>query len=214
MVALVRLVMRSVKQVIPTSPPTLFCRKSRARRAETDSHSPPNCGPEFAGKSQSMACSTYVAIQSMAITQFCMWPRLGNVQQGIFNQAVKAIGDQLQLVSRVTDPREFASAQADLVKGHGQHYIDIITKAVDLVAETWHAWGNRFENTMNAAADKARASAEQENPSYAIAGFRARRQCRRLHRAAIDGRAQRLIPSPRNCKLPSGDPENVFAPSL
>lgn len=105
-------------------------------------------------EAQDVARSTHTAIYGMVITQFVILQRLGEVQYGIFNQAVQLIGDQLQLMGRVPDPREFAFAQADLLMSHGHRYVDSVRQAVDVIAKAWLEYGERLENGASAAAVK------------------------------------------------------------
>lgn len=101
-------------------------------------------------------------IQGMTGTHINILQRLGDVQRGVFNQAFEATNDQLQLVSRVRDPREFAAAQADLVKDHGQRYVESVKEAVDVVVEAWQEYGNRIEKGVSAATDKAQRAASRK----------------------------------------------------
>jgi phasin family protein len=110
---------------------------------------------QFVNEAQEAARSIYAAIQGLAETQVNTVQRLGSVQQDLLGQAVEATNDQLQLVGRVRDPREFASAQADLAKRHGQRYVESVKQAVDIVADAWQEYGDRIEKTINATTDKA-----------------------------------------------------------
>lgn len=90
----------------------------------------------------------------MAETQFAILQRLGGIQQDAFNQVVEATSDQLQLMGRVKDPREYASAQAELVKNHGQRYVNSVKETVNVVADAWQEYGVRLQKGANAVADK------------------------------------------------------------
>jgi hypothetical protein len=65
------------------------------------------------------------------------------VQREQFSRALEAAHDQLRLVSQVRDPREFASAQAHLVQGYGQQYVDSVNEAVDVISSAWEDYGNQ-----------------------------------------------------------------------
>src|SRR5918992_4514475 len=95
---------------------------------------------QFANKAQEATRSMVDAMQGIASVQTQMLKRLGEVQQGVLRQAAEAANEQLQLIGRVRDPREFASAQADLVKRYGQRYVDSVKRSVDIVAEAWEEY--------------------------------------------------------------------------
>jgi phasin family protein len=114
---------------------------------------------QFANQAQEAARTMYEAIQGMAGTQLNILQRLGEVQQGVLNQAIEATNDQLQVISKVRDPREFASAQAGLVKNHGQRYVESLEQVVDIAAEAWQEYGDRLEKGVNAATDQAQKAA-------------------------------------------------------
>lgn len=116
---------------------------------------------QFANEAQDVARSVYGTVQGIAETQFNIMQRLAGVQQELFNQAYEATNDQLQLISRIKDPQEYASAQADLAKSHGQRYVNSVNKAVDIVVEAWQECGDRLEHTMNTAAGKARSASRK-----------------------------------------------------
>ena len=100
---------------------------------------------QFANNTQDVARSILDTIQGVTEIQFKIFQRLGGIQQDIFKGAVEAGSEQLQLASRVRDPREFASAQADLLKKHGQRYVDSVKQAVDVVAEAWQEHADRLK---------------------------------------------------------------------
>ncbi len=100
---------------------------------------------QFANNTQDVARSILDTVRGVTEIQFTIFQRLGGVQQDIFKGAVQAGSEQFQLVSRVRNPREFASAQADLVKKHGQRYVDGIKQAVDVVAEAWQEHADRLK---------------------------------------------------------------------
>lgn len=115
-----------------------------------------NNDAQYTSQAQHIAQSLYGSMQSMVETQINVLQRLGGVQQSAFQQAIEAVNDQLQLLGRVRDPREYASAQADLVKEHGQRYVDSIKQAIDITAEGWRAHADRLEQAVNRASDNTR----------------------------------------------------------
>lgn len=118
---------------------------------------------QFVNQAQQASRSIYETVQGLAETQFAILQRLGGIQQGVLNQAVEATNDQLQLISRVKDPREYASAQAELVKNHGQRYVDSVKEAIDAVSDAWQEYSDRLEKGANTVADKAqRASSSRK----------------------------------------------------
>jgi hypothetical protein len=42
------------------------------------------------------------------------------------------------------DPRELASAQAELAKRHGQRYVESVKQTIDVVADAWQEYGDRL----------------------------------------------------------------------
>ena len=73
----------------------------------------------------------------------------------MLKQASEAANEQLQLLTKARDPRAFASAQADLVKRHGQLYVDQLKKSVDIIAGAWEEYGDQVEKSAGAVTDKA-----------------------------------------------------------
>jgi hypothetical protein len=63
---------------------------------------------QFASKAQQAAGSMLDAMQGLASIQTSMLQRLSEVQQALLRQAAEAANEQLQLLGRVKDPREFA----------------------------------------------------------------------------------------------------------
>ena len=110
-------------------------------------------------QAQDATCSMQQTIQDLMGVQMNVFQRLGEVQQKAFSQAVKAINAQFQLLSRTCDPREFASAQADLVKEYGQRYVDCANQAIDITVQAWQEYGDRLEKTVNTVTDKAQRAA-------------------------------------------------------
>jgi hypothetical protein len=110
---------------------------------------------QFANQAQEATRTMVEAMQGIAGMQANMLQRLNEVQQGLFKQGAEAANEQLQLLSRVREPREFASAQAELVKRHGQLYADQVKKTTDVIAEAWQEYGQRLEKSANTVTDKA-----------------------------------------------------------
>jgi phasin family protein len=111
---------------------------------------------QFANQAQDVTRSMFGAAQGLAETQMQIFQRLSEVQQSMMQQTYEAANEQLQLISRIRDPREFAAAQAQLVKNHGQKYVDTIKQTVDSLAQAWEEYGSRLEGTMDTAAEKTR----------------------------------------------------------
>jgi hypothetical protein len=114
---------------------------------------------QFFNQAQEATRSIYESFRGLAETQANILQRLGEVQQAVFNQAFEAANDQLQLISRVRGPREYVSAQADLVKNHGQRYADSMKRAIDIVAEAWQEYSDRLEKSTKAVTGKAQRAA-------------------------------------------------------
>jgi hypothetical protein len=118
---------------------------------------------QFANNAQDVARSVYGAMQGIAEVQFNIMQRLGEVQQRVIRQAYEASNEQLQLVSRVRGPKAFAFAQAELVKTHGQRYVDSVKQATDVTAEAWQEYGDRLEQGANSIAHKTQRAASPKN---------------------------------------------------
>jgi hypothetical protein len=110
---------------------------------------------QFANQAQEATRTMVEAMQGIAGMQANMLQRLSEVQQGLFKQGSEAANEQLQLLARVREPREFAAAQAELVKRHGQLYADQVKKTTDVIAEAWQEYGQRLEKSANTVTDKA-----------------------------------------------------------
>jgi hypothetical protein len=110
---------------------------------------------QFANQAQEATRTMVEAMQALAGMQSNILQRLSEVQQGLLKQGSEAANEQLQLLSRVREPREFASAQAELVKRHGQLYADQVKKTTDVIAEAWQEYGQRLEKSANTVTDKA-----------------------------------------------------------
>jgi Phasin protein len=121
---------------------------------------------QFANQAQEATRTMVEAMQGIAGMQANMLQRLSEVQQGLLKQGSEAANEQLQLLSRVREPREFASAQAELVKRHGQLYVEQLQKTVDVVAEAWQEYGDRLEKSADTVTDKGpSATAPNKAPS-------------------------------------------------
>jgi gas vesicle protein len=117
---------------------------------------------QFANQAQDVTRPMYEAIQGIAETQINIFQKLAGVSVTQYNQAIEAAKDQLQLISRVRDPREFASAQADLVKNHGQRYVDSVKEGVDIVVEAWQQYGDRLEQSASTGMDRTQQAASSK----------------------------------------------------
>lgn len=111
---------------------------------------------QFANQAQDVTRSVYGAFQGVAETQLNILQKLSGVTANQFNQAVEAANDQMQLIGRVKNPHEFAAAQADLIKAHGQRYVDTVKSSVDIMAEAWQQYGDRLEKGAQSVNDSAR----------------------------------------------------------
>jgi hypothetical protein len=109
----------------------------------------------FAQQAQNFVQSIFGNVQGMTDVQRDIAQRLVTIQQGLISQSGDAAKDELELISRVRDPREFASAQAELVERHGQRYVDSVKQSVDIVANAWRAYSERLAKGVNEATDKA-----------------------------------------------------------
>lgn len=114
---------------------------------------------QFAHEAQGITRSMYGAAQGIAEVQLNIMQRLSGVQQNIIQQAYEAANDQLQVISRVREPREFAAAQAEFVKSHGQRYVDSVKQVVDITTEAWEEYGERLEQGANNVANKTQRAA-------------------------------------------------------
>jgi hypothetical protein len=110
---------------------------------------------QFANQAQEATRTMVEAMQALAGMQSNILQRLSEVQQGLLKQGAEAANEQLQLLSRVREPREFASGQAELVKRHGQLYVEQLQKTTDVIAEAWQEYGQRLEKSANTVTDKA-----------------------------------------------------------
>jgi phasin family protein len=120
---------------------------------------------QFANKAQETTRSMLDAMQGIANMQANMLQRLGEIQQRLLKEGSEAANEQLQLISRVRDPREFASAEADLVKRHGQLYVDQVKETVDVIAQGWEEYANRLKKSANTVTDKAQSTSSPKKSS-------------------------------------------------
>lgn len=118
---------------------------------------------QFTNQAQDISRSMFGAFQGITEVQSNILQRLSGIQQNLIQQAFEATNDQLQVWSKMNDPREFASAQADLIKTHGQRYADTVKQAVDVTVEAWQEIGSRVEETGREVSSKAeRASSSKK----------------------------------------------------
>ena len=109
--------------------------------------------------------SMFDTMQGMADVQSSLLQRLAEIQQSMLKQASEAANEQLQVLSSAKDPRAFAAAQADLVKRHGQLYVDQLKKSVDAIAGAWKAYGNQVEKSADTVTDKAQSATSTRKSS-------------------------------------------------
>ena len=114
---------------------------------------------QLVSQAQDATRSVQQTIQDLMGVQMNVFQRLGEVQRKAFSQAIEATNAQFQLFSRTRDLREFASAQADLVKKYGQRYVDCANQAIDITVQAWQEYGDRLEKTVNTVTDKAQRAA-------------------------------------------------------
>src|ERR671931_1830393 len=114
---------------------------------------------QVVNQAQDATRSMRQTIQDLMGVQMNVFQRLGEVQQKAFSQAVKATTAQFQLLSRTRDPREFAFAQADLVKEYGQRYVNCANQAIDIIVQGGQEYGDRLEKTVNTVTDKTKRAA-------------------------------------------------------
>jgi phasin family protein len=104
--------------------------------------------------------STYEAIQRLTEIQFKTLQQLADVRGNQINQAMEAMRDQMQLISKMGDPGQLASSQAELAKRSGQQYVENVNEAIRIVSKAWEQYGAELEKSMNAAMDGVRKAAE------------------------------------------------------
>jgi hypothetical protein len=104
--------------------------------------------------------STYEAIQKLTEIQFKTLQQLADVRGKQINQAMEAMRDQMQLISKMSDPSQFASSQAELAKRSGQQYVESVNEAIRIVSAAWEQYGAELEKSMNTAMDQVRQAAD------------------------------------------------------
>ncbi len=116
-------------------------------------------------KAQEATRSMFDTMQGMAGMQSSILQRLAEIQQSMLKQASEAANEQLQLMAKEREPRAFASAQADLVKRHGQLYVDQMKKSVDVIAAAWEEYGDKAEKSVDSVTDKAQSATSTRKSS-------------------------------------------------
>lgn len=99
---------------------------------------------QFTNQAQEIARSFYGNLQGMVETRASATQQLAGVQQEILKQSVERNNEELQLISRLRDPREYATAKAELIKRHGDRYVETINKTIDITVAAWQEYGNRI----------------------------------------------------------------------
>ena len=110
---------------------------------------------QIASQAQEAMRSIFQAAQNGVGMQFNVAQRLGEIQQRVVRQAMEAGNEQLQLAGKALQPQAFADAQAELVKRHGQRYVESVQEAIDVVAEAWRNYSARMEETSHSVTNKA-----------------------------------------------------------
>ncbi len=111
---------------------------------------------QFAHQVQDIVRSMFGNVQGMTEVQREIAQRLASVQQELISETTEATREELELLSRVRDPREFATAQAELVRRHGQRYVDSVKQSVEIVADAWQSHGDRLAQGVKESTDKTR----------------------------------------------------------
>ncbi len=114
----------------------------------------PDGNVQFINQAQQASRSVYETMQGIAATQLTIVQRLGGIQQSLINQAIEATNDQVQLISRTREPRQYTSAQAELVRSHGQRYIDTVKEVVSVAADAWQEYSDRIEKGVRGVAGR------------------------------------------------------------
>jgi phasin family protein len=115
----------------------------------------PDNTTQFANQAQDATRSLFKAAQDGAAMQLKVIQRLSEIQQRGVRQAIAAGNEQVQILRNVRDPRALADAQAELVKRHGQRYVEYAQEAFEVVAEAWQDYGERLQGTIHTMRDKA-----------------------------------------------------------
>jgi hypothetical protein len=98
----------------------------------------------------------YGAFRGMAEPQHNILQKLTGVSANQFNLVMEAANEQMQLIGQVRDPKQYAWAQAGLLKNHGQRYVDSVKDSVNIIVEAWRQYGDRPEQTARMVTDDAR----------------------------------------------------------
>jgi hypothetical protein len=107
---------------------------------------------DFVGEAQELSRSWVQAIQGLAEMQFKLLQQLGDMQREQFNRALTAAQDQLKIISQTRDPREFATAQTNLVQNYGQQYVRGIYEAATMMSRTWEDYTAQLQQGVSTAA--------------------------------------------------------------
>ncbi len=106
--------------------------------------------PNVRNKVHEASRTTFDALQGMAEATINVWRQMGDMQRKSYSAAVEASQAQLQLVGKVSAPRKFASAQADLVKQYGKKYVASINETVEVMSQAWQGYSDRIEELRSA----------------------------------------------------------------
>lgn len=112
--------------------------------------------PQFSNQAQDVTRSMYGAFRGMTEPQHNILQKLTGVGSNQFNLVMEAANEQMQLIGQVRDPKQYAWAQAGLLKNHGQRYVDSVKDSVNIIVEAWRQYGDRPEQTARMVTDDAR----------------------------------------------------------
>lgn len=116
---------------------------------------------QFTKQAQDIAQSFYGNLQGMVEMQVSVAQQLSGVQQEILQQSTERTSDEMQLISRLRDPREYATAKAELIKRYGDRYVETINKSIDITVAGWKEYADRLESSADTAASKTRTAAKK-----------------------------------------------------
>lgn len=111
---------------------------------------------QFSNQAQDVTRSKYGAFRGMTEPQHNILQKLTGVGANQFNLVMEAASEQMQLIGQVRDPKQYAWAQAGLLKNHGQRYVDSVKDSVNIIVEAWRQYGDRPEQTARMVTDDAR----------------------------------------------------------
>lgn len=111
---------------------------------------------QFSNQAQDVTRSMYGAFRGMTEPQHSILQKLTGVGANQFNLVMEAASEQMQLIGQVRDPKQYAWAQAGLLKNHGQRYVDSVKDSVNIIVEAWRQYGDRPEQTAKMVTDDAR----------------------------------------------------------